>query len=143
MSSSDLPKLWTEPTKIVFYKSWSPSQRIFFSERFNQFLRQKNDFESTNFEMFKEVVHNFGKSDEESGKMLIFTRCIHGFMSNLIKKSWTDSIWDAILMMMELNEVHWQLLSIENTVSQIRQPRDNFTGVWIILSSFRFEIWRN
>ena len=23
--------------------------------------------------------------------MLIFTRCIHGFMSNLIKKSWTDS----------------------------------------------------
>ena len=24
-------------------------------------------------------------------KMLISTRCIHGFMSNLIKKSWTDS----------------------------------------------------
>ena len=24
-------------------------------------------------------------------KMLIFTRCIHGFMSKLIKKSWTDS----------------------------------------------------
>ena len=50
------------------------------------------------------------------------------------------SIWDAILMMMELNEVHWQLLSIENTVSQIRQPRDNFTGVWIILSSFSFDL---
>ena len=31
--------------------------------------------------MFKEVVHK---------KMLISTRCIHGFMSNLIKKSWTD-----------------------------------------------------
>ena len=28
-----------------------------------QFLTQKNDFESTNFEMFEEVVHNFGKSD--------------------------------------------------------------------------------
>ena len=28
----------------------------------NQFLTQKNDFESTNFEMFEEVVHNFGKS---------------------------------------------------------------------------------
>ena len=27
-----------------------------------------------------------------SKKMLISTRCIHGFMSNLIKKSWTDSI---------------------------------------------------
>ena len=27
-----------------------------------------------------------------SEKMLVSTRCIHGFMSNLIKKSWTDSI---------------------------------------------------
>ena len=37
-----------------------------------------------------------------SEKMLISTRCIHGFMSNLIKKSWTDSIdkLDSI--------VHWQ-----------------------------------
>ena len=26
-----------------------------------------------------------------SEKILISTRCIHGFMSNLIKKSWTDS----------------------------------------------------
>ena len=26
-----------------------------------------------------------------SEKMFISTRCIHGFMSNLIKKSWTDS----------------------------------------------------
>ena len=25
----------------------------------------KNDFESTNFEMFEEVVHNFGKSDDD------------------------------------------------------------------------------
>ena len=38
---------------------------IFFSERFDQFLTQKNDFESTNFEMFEEVVHNFGKSDDD------------------------------------------------------------------------------
>ena len=30
---------------------------------FDQFLTQKNDFESTNFDMFEEVVHNFGKSD--------------------------------------------------------------------------------
>ena len=28
-------------------------------------LTQKNDFESTNFEMLEEVVHNFGKSDDE------------------------------------------------------------------------------
>ena len=32
--------------------------------------------------MFEEVIYNFGKSDN---------RCILGFMSNLIKKSWTDS----------------------------------------------------
>ena len=31
----------------------------------DQFLTQKNDFESMNFEMFKEVVHNFGKSDDD------------------------------------------------------------------------------
>ena len=37
----------------------------FFLERFNQFLTQKNDFESTNFEMFEEVVNNFGKSDDD------------------------------------------------------------------------------
>ena len=30
-------------------------------EIFDQFLKQKNDFESTNFELFEEVVHNFGK----------------------------------------------------------------------------------
>ena len=36
----------------------------FFLERFDQFLTQKNDFKSRNFEMFKEVVHNFGKSDD-------------------------------------------------------------------------------
>ena len=32
-----------------------------------------------------------------SEKMLISTRCIHGFMSNLIKKSWTDSIAELSL----------------------------------------------
>ena len=35
------------------------------SERFNQFLTRKNYFESTNFEMFKEVFHDFGKSDND------------------------------------------------------------------------------
>ena len=32
-------------------------------ERFGQFSKLKNDFENQNFEMFEEVVHNFGKSD--------------------------------------------------------------------------------
>ena len=43
-------------SKTLFNKSWSPS---------SIFLTEKNDFESTNFEMFKEVVHNFGKSDND------------------------------------------------------------------------------
>ena len=35
-------------------------------ERFKQFSTLKNDFENQNFEMFKEVVHNFGKSDSDT-----------------------------------------------------------------------------
>ena len=38
---------------------------MFFLERFDKFLTQKNDFESTNFEMFKEIVHNLGKFDDD------------------------------------------------------------------------------
>ena len=34
----------------------------YFLERLDQFLTQKNDFESQNFE---EVVHNFDKSDDD------------------------------------------------------------------------------
>ena len=37
---------------------------MFFLERFDQFYRLKNDFESTNFAIFDKVVHNFGKSDD-------------------------------------------------------------------------------
>ena len=33
------------------------------SERFHLFLMLKNDFESTNFVIFEEVVHNFGRSE--------------------------------------------------------------------------------
>ena len=49
---------------------------------------QKNDFESMNFEMFKEVVHNFGKSDNG--------------MSNLIKKSWTVSNSRSLLFKIDI-----------------------------------------
>ena len=54
--------------KIFFDKTWSPSQVFFieiFSERFDQFLTEKNDLESTNFDIFEEVVHNFSKSDDD------------------------------------------------------------------------------
>ena len=39
------------------------SSQIFFLERFDQFLTLKNDFEEQNFDVFGEVVQNFGKSD--------------------------------------------------------------------------------
>ena len=48
-------------SKTFLYKSWSPKSLFFFG----QFLTQKNDFESMNFEIFKEVVHNLGKSDDD------------------------------------------------------------------------------
>ena len=71
MSSSDLPKLWTEPTKIghIFRnQSWSPGL-IFFtekkSERFSWFLMLKSDFKSTNFAISEEVFHNFGRSYDD------------------------------------------------------------------------------
>ena len=59
--------------KIKFFKKnineiWTPNE-IFFTEkkleRFDQFLTQKNDFESTNFANFEEVVHTFGRSDDD------------------------------------------------------------------------------
>ena len=54
--------------KLFYIKSWSPSP-IFFKEIFLGKIRPifntKNDFENQNFEMFEEVVHNFGKSDPD------------------------------------------------------------------------------
>ena len=75
MSSSDLPKLWTEATKIghtnyfqnqnLIYKSWFSYSLIFptkkknNSERFGWFLMPKNALERTNF-----AIHNFCRSDD-------------------------------------------------------------------------------
>ena len=84
MSSSDLPKLWTEVTKIghifrkqstlkskfskkLIYKSWFLSQ-IFFTKKIRKipliFYAEK-DFETTKFAIFEEVVHNFGRLDDD------------------------------------------------------------------------------
>ena len=81
MSSSDQPKLWTEPTKIghIFRNQSTLKIKVFKrddflvkyssqkrkSERFNWFLMPKNDFESTNFANYEEIIHNFGRSDDE------------------------------------------------------------------------------
>ena len=41
-----------------------------------------------------------------SEKMFISTRCIHGFMSNLIKKSWTDSTpYYSFFLNLELHQL--------------------------------------
>ena len=60
MSLSDLPKLWTEPTKNghIYGK-----QSTLKNQSFGSFLMPENDLESTNFANFEEVVHNFGGSD--------------------------------------------------------------------------------
>ena len=55
MSSSDLPKFWTEPTKIG----------SIFLVRFDQFLMLKNDFENYDFLYLCQDAHNFGKSDDD------------------------------------------------------------------------------
>ena len=53
----------------------------------------KNDFESMNLAIFEKAVHILVslRMSLFSEKMLISNRCISGFMSNLIKKSWTVS----------------------------------------------------
>ena len=82
MSSWDLPKLWTTPTKIghIGYFNNQSFQKSSFikvdtlvdyfsqeknSERFSWFLKPKNNFDHTNFANFEEVVHNFGRSDDD------------------------------------------------------------------------------
>ena len=62
-------KIMNRATKIGHTcKGWS-SSIIFFIEKnlegFGQFLMLKKDFESQNFAIFEEVVHNFGRSDDD------------------------------------------------------------------------------
>ena len=54
--------------KTFFNKSWSPSQIFlihFFFGKIRPIFNTENDFDSTHFEMFEEVFHNFGKSDND------------------------------------------------------------------------------
>ena len=39
--------------------------RPFLGERFDPFSTLKNNLENQNFETFKKVVHNFGKSEDD------------------------------------------------------------------------------
>ena len=53
-------------------------------------------------------------------------RCIHGFMSNLIKKSWTDSTHYPILMLNELLVCNCYWLQIaKNSKKMLKEVRKN------------------
>ena len=59
--------MYASNVTVFFGKRWSPSQKFFKEfvlDRFVQFSTLKNDFENQNFEMVKEVVHYFSKSDK-------------------------------------------------------------------------------
>ena len=83
MSSSELPKLWTEPTKFghIFRKDstnfihWKMTLKV----RILRFLTR----------LFIILVSLMRSLFSE--KMFISNRCISGLMSNLIRKSRTDS----------------------------------------------------
>ena len=109
MSYSDLPKSWTTSLNISKFvlskhffcvKIWSnlsgkknPMKNIWLGDQ----LLLKNVFENFNFLKFCSILLALFiilvslTMTRFSEKMLIFTKCTHGFMSNLIKNSWTDS----------------------------------------------------
>ena len=55
--------------KNFFYEEYLTRRPTFIKKKFFEKIRPifntKKDFESTNFEMFEEVAHNFGKSDDD------------------------------------------------------------------------------
>ena len=112
MSSSDLPKLWTEPTNIghsflenkvikkskfskhFIYKSWSPSQIFFTEKKIRKFLLifdtkkwMKVQILETLRRLFMILVGLTMTWFSEN----FFNISRHGLMSNLIKKSWKVS----------------------------------------------------
>ena len=113
MSSSDLPKLWATSSNISKFvlskslfcvKNWSKlSEKRFYDEYLqgDQILLIIIIFLILIFKIlyfiklrpiFVSSVHLVSLTMTRfSEKMLIFTRYMHGFMSNLIKKSWMDS----------------------------------------------------
>ena len=105
-SSSNLPKLWTELTKIghIFSKrkfskkiiniSWSPNH-IFFTEIF--FWKDSTNFRRWKMTLKVRILQSLTRlfiilvslmMSLFNEKMPIFNRCISGSMSNLIEKSW-------------------------------------------------------
>ena len=74
MSSTNLPKLSTEPTKIEHIFRKKVFQKSKFSKDFSNIFQRKksewfrtlrNDFENQNLAIFEEIVDNFGRSDDD------------------------------------------------------------------------------
>jgi hypothetical protein len=78
MPSSDLPKLWTEPTTIG---------HIF------RFFMPKNDFESANLANFEEVVHNFCRSDDD---MILWKNAYFQYVQTWFDAQFDQKILDGI-----------------------------------------------
>ena len=104
----NLPKLWTTSSNIS--KSVLSKSFFCFKNWLNLFkknnlyeeywTKRPNDLEILIFKIlyFSKIVPNFcwlcswfWTMTRFIEKMFISSSCIHGFMSNLIKKSWTDS----------------------------------------------------
>ena len=69
-------------------------------KRLDQFSTLKNYFENQNFEVFDEVIDDFGRSDDDMicEKMPIFHICRRGLMPNLIEKSWTVDTLEVLTL---------------------------------------------
>ena len=80
----------------------------------------KKDFESQNFAIFEEVVHNFLGLTMTSicEKMLISSRCLRGLMPNLIKKSVTVS--NAYRIKVAYSHNRFKSILKENFYSNLR-----------------------
>ena len=85
-----------------------------------------------------------------SEKMLICNRCIHGFMSNLIKKSWTDSSNQSRALILTyivhlkdgLNIVDMPVPSSFNDISTSAKFRDFVGWAWYFRTFFVPQSWQ-
>ena len=80
-------------------KSWSPSLLIIFikkSESFVWFLILKTEFESQNFAIFEEVVHNF---DQRSDNIIIYSeKCLFPIDAYMVWcPTWSKNLWRYLL----------------------------------------------
>ena len=79
-----------------------------------------------------------------SGKMLNSTRCIHGFMSNLIKKSWTDSIihvqmkpYKKVSFLSWPDRINIHYVTSSGIMYVLQRIRKTYRSRWLHISLFK------